>query len=75
MKALRFSNFGDLAVQLHVEDMPTPVAGPGEVLVKVYAASLNPSDWKNVLGQYKKTVLPGSRDRTLRASSSPVTGR
>jgi NADPH:quinone reductase-like Zn-dependent oxidoreductase len=58
MKELRFSSFGDLAGQLHVEEVPTPVPGPGEVLVKVYAASLNPSDWKNVLGQYKKTVLP-----------------
>jgi NADPH:quinone reductase len=58
MKALRFSSFGDLAGQLHVEELPTPVPGPDEVLVKVYAASLNPSDWKNVLGQYKKTVLP-----------------
>jgi NADPH:quinone reductase len=58
MKALRFSSFGDLAGQLHVEEVPTPVYGADEVLVKVYAASLNPSDWKNVLGQYKKTVLP-----------------
>jgi NADPH2:quinone reductase len=58
MKALRFHSFGDLAGQLHVEDVPTPVPGSEEVLVKVYAASLNPSDWKNVLGQYKKTVLP-----------------
>jgi NADPH:quinone reductase-like Zn-dependent oxidoreductase len=58
MKALRFSSFGDLAGQLHIEEVATPVPGPDEVLVKVYAASLNPSDWKNVLGQYKKTVLP-----------------
>ncbi len=58
MKALRFHGFGDLAGQLHVEDVPTPVPGSEEVLVKVHAASLNPSDWKNVLGQYKKTVLP-----------------
>ncbi len=58
MKALRFSSFGDLAGQLHVEEVPTPVPGPEDVLVKVHAASLNPSDWKNVLGQYKKTVLP-----------------
>jgi NADPH:quinone reductase-like Zn-dependent oxidoreductase len=58
MKALRFGSFGDLAGQLHVEEVPTPVSGPNEVLVKVCAASLNPSDWKNVMGQYKKTVLP-----------------
>jgi NADPH:quinone reductase-like Zn-dependent oxidoreductase len=58
MKALRFSSFGDFTGHLRVEEVPTPVAGPDEVLVKVYAASLNPSDWKNVLGQYKKTVLP-----------------
>ncbi len=58
MKALRFSSFGDLAEQLHVEEVPTPVPGTDEVLVKVYAASLNPSDWKNVMGQYRKTVLP-----------------
>lgn len=58
MKALRFSSFGDLAGQLHVEEVPKPVAGPGEVLVKVYASSLNPSDWKNIAGQYKKTTLP-----------------
>jgi len=58
MKALRFSSFGDFTGHLRVEEVPVPVAGPDEVLVKVYAASLNPSDWKNVLGQYKKTVLP-----------------
>lgn len=58
MKALRFSSFGDFTGHLRVEEVPVPVAGPDEVLVKVHAASLNPSDWKNVLGQYKKTVLP-----------------
>lgn len=58
MKALRFSSFGDFTGHLHVEEVPTPTPGPDEVLVKVCAASLNPSDWKNVLGQYKKTVLP-----------------
>ncbi len=58
MKALRFSSFGDLAGHLHVEEVPMPVPGADEVLVKVYASSLNPSDWKNVTGQYKKTVLP-----------------
>jgi NADPH:quinone reductase-like Zn-dependent oxidoreductase len=57
MKALRFSNFGDVSV-LHVEELPTPVPGPDEVLVQVHAASINPSDAKNVQGKMKQISLP-----------------
>jgi NADPH2:quinone reductase len=57
MKALRFSNFGDVSV-LHVEELPTPVPGPDEVLVQVHAASINPSDAKNVQGKMKQIALP-----------------
>ncbi len=57
MKALRFSTFGDVSV-LHVEELPTPVPGPGEVLVQVHAASINPSDAKNVQGKMKQIALP-----------------
>jgi NADPH:quinone reductase-like Zn-dependent oxidoreductase len=57
MKALRFSNFGDVSV-LHVEELPTPVPGPDEVLVEVHAASINPSDAKNVQGKMKQISLP-----------------
>jgi NADPH:quinone reductase-like Zn-dependent oxidoreductase len=57
MKALRFSSFGDLSV-LHVEELPTPVPGPDEVLVQVHAASINPSDVKNVQGKMKPIPLP-----------------
>jgi len=57
MKALRFSSFGDVSV-LHVEELPTPVPGPDEVLVQVHAASINPSDVKNVQGKMKQIPLP-----------------
>ena len=57
MKALRFSSFGDVSV-LHIEELPTPVPGPDEVLVQVHAASINPSDVKNVQGKMQSTTLP-----------------
>src|SRR5512139_3037009 len=57
MKALRFNSFGDLSV-LHVEELPTPTPRPDEVLVQVHAASINPSDVKNVQGKMKKISLP-----------------
>ena len=33
-------------------DVPDPVAGPGPVLVDVYAASVNGADWKVRAGHY-----------------------
>src|SRR5215469_10269267 len=51
-----------LAVQLHdyegtpgnltVAEVPVPRPGPGEVLVKVFASPVNPSDLMFVLGKY-----------------------
>ncbi|MGB8540139.1 MAG: zinc-binding alcohol dehydrogenase family protein [Candidatus Acidiferrales bacterium] len=64
MKALRFDRFGDLTA-LRVEEIPTPAPGMGEVLVRVCAASINPSDVKNVLGKFKATVLPRTPGRDL----------
>jgi NADPH:quinone reductase-like Zn-dependent oxidoreductase len=44
MKAVRLHEFGKPEV-LRYEDAPRPVIGPGEVLVRVHAASLNPPDF------------------------------
>ncbi|KAF9870965.1 zinc-binding oxidoreductase [Colletotrichum karsti] len=46
MKALVTQGNGFVSVQ----SVPTPVAGPGEVLVKVHYSAQNPSDWKSVNG-------------------------
>lgn len=45
MKAIRIHQFGGPEV-LCYEDAPCPVAGAGEVLIRVHAAGVNPVDWK-----------------------------
>ncbi|UII73695.1 zinc-binding alcohol dehydrogenase family protein [Pseudomonas sp. HN11] len=57
MKALQFSATGDLAA-LSIVDVAAPVPATGEVLVRIKAAGLNPSDVKNVLGRFPYTTLP-----------------
>ena len=61
-RALRFDRFGEPAV-LQVMDVPDPVATSQEALVRVKAASVNPSDVKNVGGQMDWTVLPRTPGR------------
>src|SRR5580700_7233647 len=43
MKAVRFDGYGDIDV-LQVVDVPDPVPGIGEVLVRVRAAGINPGE-------------------------------
>lgn len=62
MRALRFDRFGGLD-ELHVRDVPTPDARTGEVLVRVDAAAVNPSDVKNVGGTFHDTTLPRTPGR------------
>lgn len=64
MRVLRFHRFGDLS-DLRIEELPTPAPGRDEVLVKVRAASINPSDAKNVLGRFPQTKLPRTPGRDL----------
>ncbi|MGO9385068.1 MAG: quinone oxidoreductase family protein [Mycobacterium sp.] len=62
MRALRFDHFGDPAV-LRVTDMPDPAKSPQEAVIRVEAASVNPSDVKNVTGAMEATVLPRTPGR------------
>jgi NADPH:quinone reductase-like Zn-dependent oxidoreductase len=45
MKAVVLHEYGGPS-KLKYEDVADPVPGPGEVLVRVHAASINPIDWK-----------------------------
>ena len=62
MRALRFHQTGSLD-NLSIEEIPLPVPAPGEVLVQVKAAAINPSDIKNVLGKMRQTTVPRTPGR------------
>ena len=55
MKAVRIHSYGGPEV-LKYEDAPEPKPGKGEVLVKVYAAGVNPVDWKVREGYLKQAI-------------------
>ena len=64
MKAIRIHKFGDTEDVLQYEDVPLPEPKPGEVLIRVEAASLNRADLSLRKGAYRISpdqlpVIPG----------------
>jgi len=57
VKAVRLEKFGDPA-DLKVADIAAPQPAGDEALVRVLAASINPSDLSNVMGRFAQTKLP-----------------
>src|SRR4051794_24800719 len=57
MRAVVIRQFGE-PKDLRVEEVRTPAPADDEVLVEVRAASINPSDVKNVTGAMHGTTLP-----------------
>lgn len=57
MKALQFTRHGTPDVLEYI-DLATPTIDDGSALVRIHAASVNPSDVKNVAGHFSHTVLP-----------------
>lgn len=52
MLSVKFDRFGKPAEVLRVEEIPTPKPNAGEVLVKLTARSINPSDLLTIEGLY-----------------------
>lgn len=80
MKAVMLHEYGS-SDKLKLEEIPDPVAGEGEVLVRVAAASVNPVDWKMRSGEAKghfPVEFPGILGRdcsgTVRAVGAGVVG-
>ncbi len=55
MKAVRVHQYGPQGLTL--DEIPQPVPGSGQVLIRVRAAGVNPIDWK-IRGGYMKDVMP-----------------
>lgn len=80
MKAVRFDEYGDADV-LTVVDVPQPVPGPGQVLVRVRAAGINPGEAKirgGALHALWPATFPSGQGSdlagTVAAAGSGVTG-
>lgn len=58
MKAAWYERNGPAAEVLELGDMPMPAPGPGDVLVRVKASGVNPSDVKTRAGLRAKMTLP-----------------
>lgn len=71
MKALQINQYGAKDVLQLTLNAPKPVVGKGQVLVEVYAASLNPIDWKVRTG-YLKEMVPLTMPVTLGGDAAGV---
>ncbi|MFK0236643.1 NADP-dependent oxidoreductase [Streptomyces vinaceus] len=69
MKAIQFHRAGGPEV-LRYEEVPVPGIGPGEVLVRVHAAGINPPDWYLREGM---KVMPAEMRPTLEFPLIPGT--
>ena len=63
MRAIEYTQFGPPLQVLRSVDVPLPVPGEGEVLLRVHAASVNALDWRLMLGKpwFVRLMARGTR--------------
>ena len=70
MKAIRVHEFGGPEV-MKLEDVPDPQPGPGQVVVRIHAAGVNPVESYVRTGTYAmKPTLPYTDRKSTRLNSS-----
>jgi len=57
MKAAVYEQYGAPSDVLHLQEQPVPTIQPHEVLIRIYASSVNPVDWKILSGVLCKAGL------------------
>jgi NADPH:quinone reductase-like Zn-dependent oxidoreductase len=73
-RAVRFDDYGDTDV-LYVADVPMPTAGPGEVVVEVRAAGINPGEAairRGALRERSPSTFPSGQGSDLAGVVSAV---
>jgi NADPH:quinone reductase-like Zn-dependent oxidoreductase len=73
VKAVVYDNYG-LPDVLRIEEIPRPAPGPGQVLVKVAATSINLSDWECLTGSPMYARIGGLRRPARRVLGSDIAG-
>ena len=53
MKSLMITKYGKLSTSLEIQEVPIPSIAPNQILIKTYASSFNPLDYKIVRGDFK----------------------
>lgn len=63
MRAIEYTQFGPPLQVLRSVDVPVPVPGEGEILLRVHAASVNALDWRLMLGKpwFARLMARGAR--------------
>lgn len=74
MKAVVYDRYGS-PDGLRVEQLPTPIAGPKQVVVETVATSINLSDWEGLRGVPMYARFGGLRTPARRTLGSDIAGR
>ena len=74
MKAIVYTKYGGPEV-LHIEEIEKPAPKDNEVLVKVYAASINDWDWGLLHGDFINRLLNGFLKPKRKVLGSDIAGR
>lgn len=69
MRAVQYSSTGPAREVLRVVEVPDPVAGPGEVLVRIARSAVNPSDVK------RRATVPGPEQPVSQIPHQDGSGR
>ncbi len=73
MKAVQLVGHGGCDKLVYSENVTAPIAGPGEVLIKVLAAGINNTDINTRIGWYSSKATAGT-DETTGLELSPADG-